>query len=275
MTSNTPFFTGAHPLVRGFMDQRKPSRAVELPQEIQAVLAKPIEFYQELAKQRPLPTDKQLTHVAFILDKSGSMELGKATTIEGFNEQVKVVKEGAKEAGEVTFTEVFFSTTVEVGRVAGDVHDVPKLTDASYRPEGMTALYDSLGDTIAALLKAPHIDSPATATLVTLFTDGGENSSVRYSAQTLSELVKRLEATGRWTFALVGPRDGVNHLADLLAVKKSNTAGYDPTSIEGRTQVFASMASASNTYMSMRSMGATQVADLYASVGPLQDHEQS
>ena len=44
-------------------------------------------------------------------------------------------------------------------------------------------------------------------------------------------MVRRLEATGRWTFALVGPQQTVSGLADMLAVKACNVAGYDETSI--------------------------------------------
>lgn len=253
----------ANPLIRELLPT--PRVRPDLPAAVKAVLAHPVEFYQSHANAQPTADDRPLTNVAFVLDRSSSMELGKATTIEGFNAQVKVVRDGAKEAGETTFTEVFFGSTVSVNRVAGAVEDIPELTDENYLPSGMTALYDALGDTIAALLETRRMDSPATATLVTLFTDGGENSSFRYDAHTLSELVKRLEATGRWTFALVGPTNGVSQLADLLSVKRSNVAGYNPNSVQERHQAFGMMASASTSYMSMRSNGFTQAADLFSS----------
>lgn len=258
------------PLARYFAQYIQPRPAASrdaLPPGIKAVLDLPLEYFQNLANQKAPADAKPLTNVAFVLDNSSSMAHGKSTTIEGFNAQVGVLREGAKAAGETTFTEVQFSDVVKVRRVASSLDHLVNLTEASYVPEGMTALYDALGDTIAALLQTPRMDSPATATLVTLFTDGGENSSSRYDATILSELVRRLEATGRWTFALVGPRRQVSTLAEMLSVKQTNVASYDPVSLEERAQVFGRMASASANYMSMRSMGVTQACSLYAGDG--------
>lgn len=249
----------------GPLFERQAIDLATLPAVIRQVLERPLSFYEELAKSKPAAADKPLTNVAFILDVSDSMETGKGATIEGFNEQVKVVRKGAEGAGETTFTEVQFSDTVQVRRVASSLDTLVPLSDESYVPDGMTALYDALGDTIAALLQTPRMDSPATATLVTLFTDGGENSSSRYDAQVLSELVKRLEATGRWTFALVGPRGSVDTLADTLSVKRGNVAGYNPESVADRKTVFGKVGTASASFMSMRSVGATQACALYSS----------
>lgn len=235
----------------------------QLPEVIQQVLAQPVSIYEELRSLKPGPMDTPLTNVAFVLDKSSSMETGKSATIEGFNDQVRVVTEGAKTAGETTFTEVQFSSGVEVRRVAAALSTMSKLTNETYVPSGWTALYDALGDTICALLMTPRIGSVLTANLVTLFTDGEENQSTRYDTEILSELIKRLEATGRWTFALVGPRGGVTTLAKLLAVKQTNVAGYNPASVEERVQVMGRMSSASASYMNMRSMGVTQACALY------------
>ena len=238
----------------------------ELPEVIRAILSKPVSFYEEMAKQKPQPGDRPLTNVAFVLDGSGSMETGKDATIEGFNKQVSVARAGAKEAGETTFTDVQFATEVSVRCVAKSIDELEPLTEETYKPDGWTALYDAMGDTVAALLGTPRIDSPLTATLVTLFTDGKENVSSRYTADVLSELIKRLEATGRWTFALVGPKGSVGTLAETLSVKKGNVKGYNPSSVHERQEVFGAMASASTTYMASRSVGATQSASFFADV---------
>jgi len=232
---------------------------------VTALLAKPVSWYEEMRTQAAADASATpLTNVAFVLDKSGSMQNGIGTTIEGFNEQVRVVREGAAGAGETTFTDVQFSTQVEVRRVASSLEKLVPLTEETYRPDGMTALHDALGDTIAALLQTRRIEAPRTATLVTVFTDGEENSSRRYSAEVLSELIKRLEATGRWTFALVGPHGGVTALAEMLSVKPANVAAYNPASVEERHVAFARTARASASYMSMRKAGVTQAAGLYA-----------
>lgn len=236
----------------------------QLPAEISKVLETPLAWFKEDALRQPLSSESPLTQVAFVLDKSGSMETGKNITIEGFNTQLKVVNDGAKEAGETVMTFTQFSDVVEVGYVAQGLSVVQPLTLQSYRPGGYTALYDGIGDTLAALLRQPRISSAACATLVTIFTDGEENASRRYTAAQLRDLIQKLEATGRWTFALVGPKQGVGALADLLAVDRSNITGFNPESVHSRGQVMGMMAAASTNYMCMRSMGSSQVKGLYA-----------
>lgn len=234
-----------------------------LPVAVRALLEKPVSYFKELAQKKTVSFRPALTHIAFALDCSGSMEQGKGTTIEGFNNQVKVVQEGSKSAGLTLFTEVHFGDTAVVRRVAGSLDSLSPLSIETYKPSGMTALNDGIGDAVAALLQTEGIDDPNTATLVTVFTDGGENSSVRYSAAVLKELIERLEATGRWTFALVGPSGSVQTLAKSLSVRADNVAAYDPSSVQSRTQAFGSVVAASASFMSVRSAGGTQASNLY------------
>jgi hypothetical protein len=84
-----------------------------------------------------------------------------------------------------------------------------------------------------------------------------------YSAAIVRELVQKLEATGRWTFALVGPRQGVAALARLLAIDPSNTTGFNPASELDRVDTQMRMARASASYMTSRSSGRTQISGLY------------
>lgn len=247
----------------------------ELPAFIRRILERPVSFYKEKADSAAAKLkDDQAngrvlkaprTNVAFILDSSSSMLKGKSVTIEGFNRQVKQVQEGAGGmAGDAFFTEVQFSDEVVLKQVAVPLEQMPLLNADTYLPDGSTALFDALGRTIEALLETPGIDEPQTATLVTLFTDGEENCSRRYGdPAVLKALIERLEATGRWTFALVGPSGSVNSLADLLSISQGNVAAYEPASVQSRQQVFDTMACASATYMSLRRTGETYSASLF------------
>lgn len=237
----------------------------ELPAVVKDVLSRPLSYYEETVGDAPMVENMApLTNVAFILDGSSSMTTGKQATIDGFNSQANAVREGAKTAGETRFTEVFFANEVQVRRVAASLDQLEPLSDANYHPEGGTALYDAIGSTIASLLQTPGINCRNTATLVTIFTDGEENSSRLYSVHTVRELISRLEATGRWTFALVGPSRSVGTLAQMLAVKPGNVAGFAPESVASRRAVFDKMVGASATYMSARSLGETSAHSLYA-----------
>lgn len=264
-----PTMAPASPCVPAFFEKRAQLNLNpwQLPVAVRAILDKPVSYFKELASQKPVLGAKPLTNVAFVLDKSASMGDArgkKESTIEGFNTQVAVVRRGAETAGRTLFTEVQYGSSVEVKCVGAPIDTMRQLDSASYVTQGMTALYDGLGDTIAALLETEGVNEASTGTLVTLFTDGGENFSTRYGAEVLRELVERLEATGRWTFALVGPRGSVNSLAGLLSIKQANVAAYNPESVQSRTEVFGAVAGASANYMSLRSTGITQSACLYA-----------
>jgi len=174
--------------------------------------------------------------------------------IEGFNEQIRIVRDASSSVGDTRFTEAQFSDEVELRRVASSVDELEPLSRESYCPAGGTALYDALGQTIAALLRTEHIHSADTAVLVTIFTDGEDNASKRYFPGLLADLVRRLEATGRWTFALIGPCEGVLSLGKLLAIKASNIAGYDPYTVDGLKSAFVMSSAANSTFMESRSV---------------------
>jgi len=240
---------------------------LSLPPLVRALLERSVESFKP---REPIAFDPKdaLTHVAFVLDSSSSMNHGKGATVEGFNAQLQVVREGAKLAGKTTFTDVHFDSYVKVRGVTKELGEhtegqLLELTDQTYLPCGSTALYDALGETIAQLLSTPAIEAPSTAVLVTLFTDGEENASRVYDAATLKALVERLEATQRWTFALVGPRQGVTGLADLLSVRRKNIAGFDVSSVADKRAAFGKAAGANAAYMSLRAMGQSASASLY------------
>lgn len=237
-----------------------------IPVAVQQLLSKPVSFYKK--NQSEVASGKApLTNVALVLDCSGSMNHGKEATIEGFNAQIDVIRAGASDAGATTYTDVQFSTEVNIRSVAADLDHLMLLSQQSYQPQGSTALLDAIGATVAALLETKDINSPDTATLVTTFTDGEENASRIYTAEVIKGMVQRLEATGRWTFALLGPHASVANLADLLAVKARNVAGFDESSVTDKRQAFSRMAMANEKVMASRKEGVKQFDDLYEESG--------
>ena len=235
-----------------------------IPGAVRELLSMPVAHFRELKSDAPSGT-APLTNIALILDCSGSMSHGKEATIEGFNAQVDVIRSGAEGAGATTYTDVQFSSEVNIRSVAVDLDNLVPLDAATYLPNGNTALLDAIGSTIATLLRTPGINNSDTATLVTTFTDGQENASRIYTPAIIKAMVERLEATGRWTFALVGPQRTVSELAEMLAVKQSNVAGYDENSIADKRSAFSRVAMANKKAMYARKQGIKQFADLYDS----------
>ena len=239
-----------------------------IPSVVQELLSKPVAYYQDHPSE-PAEGKAPLTNVAFILDCSGSMTSGKEATIEGFNAQVETVRQGAEGAGRTTYTDVHFSSEVNIRMLGGDLAELGPLTDETYLTQGNTALLDALGSTVAALLQTADIHSSNTAMLVTVFTDGKENASRVYTGIIIKGMVDRLEATGRWTFALVGPHSSVSGLAEMLSFKKENTSGYDERFASEKLRAMNKMSSANFNFMSSRSQGMTKAVKLFDDDLPL------
>ncbi|MNR71481.1 von Willebrand factor type A domain protein [compost metagenome] len=237
--------------------------APNLPAQVQAVLEQPVEHF--LLQRNRSSTNPALTHAALLLDESSSMHPHRGAALEGYNAQVGLVCEGAREAGNTRVTLTVFNSYARRVLAASDVEKLTALESDKYRPSGGTALYDALGETIAFLLSQPGSDDPNTAFLVAAFTDGEENSSRTFSGQTLKDLITRLEATGRWTFTLMGPQGGADEMAKVLNIPIGNVASFNGASTASVNEAFGRMAQASATYMNLRANGVTASASLYAS----------
>ena len=82
---------------------------------------------------------------------------------------------------------------------------VSDLDHRSYRPGGMTALYDAIGHTV--LQTETRLDGEnrgGEKVLVVVMTDGLENSSTDYDAHGIAELVRSYGERPNWTFVYLG-----------------------------------------------------------------------
>jgi hypothetical protein len=234
------------------------------PDAVQVVLSRSVA--ECAAERNRTAVSEQVTHAGLILDASTSMAPHRVTALKGFNAQVDVVKEGAKQAGNTFVSLNVFASAPSQVLSAVSADKLQPLAENMYNPNGNTALYDAIGDTVALLLSQPGADNPNTAFLVAAFTDGGENCSTRYTGSMLKDLITRLEATGRWTFTLMGPKGGAEEMAGVLNISRGNVAAFDPSKSESVVGAFQAMAGASESYMSMRSTGVCASNALYAGV---------
>jgi uncharacterized protein YegL len=226
----------------------------EMPESIQALLALPVSHFEAMPQQESL-LDPHQTEIAFILDRSGSMNRGKRVTIDGYNEQINTIRQGAQAVGALAYTDVQFASEVDLRAVGVALDQAEPLTLENYDPNGSTALMDAIGKTVEALLQRPLIMGTNTAVLVTLFTDGMENASRCYSSESIRALVERLEATQRWTFALVGPQGTIQRLAQDLAVRADNVSGYDVGSDFDKREAFSKVSRGTGQMLDKRRRG--------------------
>jgi hypothetical protein len=145
-----------------------------------------------------------LTEIAFVMDRSGSMESMKVEAIGGFN---AFIQEQMKGPGEVRFTLILFDNEYLKVIDHQPLPSVQKLTDATYEPRGSTALLDAMGRTIdeigQRLAKTPEQDRPGHV-IIACMTDGAENASRHYSNSKLAAMIELQRTSYSWEFVFLG-----------------------------------------------------------------------
>ncbi len=160
---------------------------------------------------------KNLTELVFILDRSGSMSGLEEDTIGGFNSMLEKQK---KEDGEALVSTVLFNNKCEVIHDRVDIHKISPMTDKEYYVRGSTALLDAVGGAIhhiSHIHKTLGEDNVPEHTLFVITTDGMENSSYEYSADSVRKMIEEKKAEQDWEFLFLG--------ANIDAVKTAGNIG--------------------------------------------------
>lgn len=174
------------------------------------------------------------TEIAFILDRSGSMEPIRQATIKAFN---TFLRDQQAAPGQTRFTLVFFETETEVRHTSIPIAAVTPLDADSYIPGGSTALLDAIGETIDGLgLKLaalPPADRPDHITLAIL-TDGEENSSRHYDWLQIADRIKHQTQKYSWEFLFLGAGPDTIATASRMGIHPANSSLFvaDNTGIE-------------------------------------------
>ena len=166
------------------------------------------------------------SEIAFVLDRSGSMESCREATIGGFN---SFLQEQQKTEGLARLTLILFNDEYLVPIDALPVAEILPLSSDSYVPRGSTALLDAIGRTIdelgARLAALSEKDRPRQV-IVAILTDGLENSSQDYTWQQIADVIKQQSEQYRWTFLFLGANQDAIETAAQMNIKATNAAAY-------------------------------------------------
>lgn len=181
-----------------------------------------------------MPKKKLETLVSFILDKSGSMGAVRESTISGFNEYLKTLK---NKKVQMSFSLTLFDTAVEKLYVNVPLKKIEELNEKTYTPDGMTALYDAVCQTIVEIEKTITKDQKS---LVVIMTDGEENASQEYTQKELKKKIEELTKTKLWSFVFLGANQDAWANAQKFGISKMNVAAFNSTDA-GITATFSGL----------------------------------
>ncbi len=164
------------------------------------------------------------THIAVLVDRSGSMWGIKDDMVGGLNE---FFKGQSKVEGDCLVDYAQFDTLFE--QVYTDV-PVSK-AKAVIEPRGGTALLDSIGKTINDL-KSRIKNKPKSVrpdnVLVVIVTDGMENSSREFKSEDIKAMIKDRESKG-WEFVFLGANMDAVSVAQDFGIKAGSALTYNTT----------------------------------------------
>lgn len=179
-----------------------------------------------------------IIHIVNIVDCSGSMGGSK---INAANEMIKSDINKVLNERDVYYTYTLRTFSTYVHEYKNKIDRNPKYS--ILKTNSLTALYDAIGDTLEDLKTCIPSSEKV---IVSIITDGAENSSLRYTAKDVSKLIEELNSKN-FTITFVGTKQDVNTAVEKLKIDKSNTQSYDGTGEELR-RVMSVRESALNLY---------------------------
>ncbi len=189
-----------------------------------------------------------------ILDESGSMHTIARQAVSAVNETIQGIRKAQKmnpEQNCFVSLVVFEGNGIRGVRTVRDrvpVENIEDIKQEEYQPGGATPLHDAMGLSIRELGKATKRGD---AVLVTVITDGMENSSEEYSGANIRKLVSEKRESG-WTFAYIGANQDAVEVASELEIK--NALNFDAT-LEGAREMGAVLANSTINYCCMAPVG--------------------
>ena len=205
---------------------------------------------------------KNGTLITIVLDESGSMHSCWDTTIAGFNEFVQGQRGAEASAGAGYLTLIKFDAP-RIKTVFNNqpLNEVPLLDKINYTPNGGTNLLDAIASPIASvnavLAASKKKDRPGV--IITIMTDGAENSSTRYNNTKIKAMVAAAEKAD-WTFTFLGANIDAFAVGSTFGMNASNSVNYSTANMT------ATMTAVSESTSRMRfaKTAGVSTADLYA-----------
>ncbi len=174
---------------------------------------------------------KDSTRIVIVLDRSGSMQSARESTIKGLN---TFIAEQKKVSGDVSLKLIQFDDFL--GKLSYEVtynsslSSAPTFTQNDFEPRGGTPLLDAQGKTITELgeelASLPESERPNKVIVVTI-TDGYENASKKFTREKISEMIKHQTDKYNWDFVYIGANQDAIAVGTTLGYNASKSMTYN------------------------------------------------
>ena len=187
--------------------------------------------------EKSAPQTKTQVFNLVILDKSGSMDSIRKEAVDGYNETLGSIR--AAQLKHLDTQEHYVSLAafcdcgIDMIYDKTPIKDAEKLTLKQYDPCCCTPLFDAIGKTVKKM-RSHTKDMEDVAVLVTIITDGYENSSKEWNGMAIKKLIDECKEDG-WMFSFVGAGEDVVKVATTIAI--TNTVVWEQTT-EGTEAMF-------------------------------------
>ena len=168
--------------------------------------------------------NKKLTEIAYILDRSGSMQPLVEAAISGFN---TFLKDQQETSGDASLTLVLFDDEYLLHADRTPIQEVLPLDASTYVPRSCTALLDAIGRTVVnigkKLANTPEKDRPGKV-IIAIYTDGYENASTDYTANKIAKMIRHQTDNYQWEFLFLAANEDAIATAASYGIDSKNAS---------------------------------------------------
>lgn len=178
---------------------------------------------------------KKKTYYHLVLDRSGSMQSCWNEARQVINSQLLDLKRIQTENpnSEIIFSYCGFNQVLQFSEELMNVENA-RIDWGTVYPDGMTALYDAIGESISFIKKkaGEGLKSDDSDVVMLIMTDGHENASKKHIAADVKEMIQACERTEKWNFLFLGAGLDVTEVTKDLDRGSKNSFSFDKQSIK-------------------------------------------
>ena len=171
---------------------------------------------------------KTHTDITIILDCSGSMNLIKSSTIEGFNTFLRAHQ---AEGTNVRITLVKFNHEYTLAFEEKKIKKKYFLNEANFVPNGTTALLDAIGSTIKSVDARIEKHAVKPGVIIAIITDGHENSSRFYTQNDIKKTIKKRSDKNNWNFMYLGANQDAIFEGNRLGISSDYSHNFKASKV--------------------------------------------